>query len=162
MIRPLRQRHRHIVMVLGVFLPIVFAAGITARKSVPTMITLPKELFSSPQAFANTEWERTDLFANPPMQVRLLRERASAGRFAVEFFAAKNFVKPDLLVYWVAGNTNITNRLPDDALLLGVFDSSAALQLPSNITADSGVLVHYSLADQMVIEVSKPITLSKQ
>jgi hypothetical protein len=35
MIRPLRQRHRHIFMVLGFILPVAFAVGIAERKPAP-------------------------------------------------------------------------------------------------------------------------------
>src|SRR6266550_8190286 len=116
MIRPLRQRHRRMVIMLGVFLPVAFAVGIAARKPVPGMTSMPKELVASPQQFAVTEWERTDLFAKTPIQVRLLRESAGAGQYVVEFTAAKDFVKPDLIVYWVAGSRTISNTLPDNAL----------------------------------------------
>ena len=63
-----------------------------------------------------------------PLQVYLLREQKSSGRFGIEFSAAKDFVKPDLIVYWVAGNPNITDALPDNAILarLVQFDDIAA------------------------------------
>ena len=161
MIRPLRQRHRRMVIVLGVFLPIPFLIGIAARKSVPGMTSLPQELVASPQKFAVTEWERADLFTKTPIQVRLLRESAVAGHFAVEFSAARDFVKPDLIVYWVAGSPNVTDTLPDNARLLGVFNSSVALSLPPDAGPDSGVLVLYSLADQEIVGVSKPFALEE-
>ena len=161
MIRPLRQRHRRMVIVLGVFLPIAFVIGISARKSVPGMTSLPKELVASPQSFAVTEWERADLFTKTPIQVRLLRESAGAGHLAVEFSAAKDFVKPDLIVYWIAWSPNITDTLPDNARLLGAFNSSVALSLPPDAASGSGVLVLYSLADQEVVEVSKQFARQK-
>src|SRR6266566_4878517 len=161
MIHPLRQRHRRMVIVLGVFLPIGFLIGIAARKSVPGMTSLPQELVASPQKFAVTEWERADLFTKTPIQVRLLRESIAAGHFAMEFSAAKEFLKPDLIVYWVAGSPNITDTLPDNARLLGVFNSSVALSLPPDAGPDSGVLVLYSLADQEIVGVSKPFALEE-
>ena len=161
MIRPLRQRHRRMVIALGVFLPVASTVGIAARKLVPGMISLPKEMVALPQMFAVTEWERADLFTESPIQVRLLRERASAAHFGVEFSAAKDFVKPDLIVYWVAGSPNLTGTLPDNARLLGAFNSSVALPLSPDAGSSSGVLLLYSLADQEVVEVSKPFTLQK-
>ena len=161
MIRPLRQRHRRMFIVLGVFLPIAFVIGIAARKSVPGMTSLPKELVASTQEFAVTEWERADLFTKTSIQLRMLRESADAGHFAVEFSAAKDFVKPDLIVYWVAANPNITDTLPDNARLLGVFNSSVALSLPPDAAMGSGVLILYSLADQEIVEVSKPFVAQK-
>ena len=162
MIRRLRQRHRRMVIVLGAFLPVAFAVGIAARKSVPDMTSLPKELVTPRQKFAATEWERADLFTKAPIQVRLLRESAGAGHFAVEFSAAKDFVKPDLIVYWVTGSPNVTDTLPDNARLLGVFNSSVALLLPLDAASGSGELALYSLADQEIVEVSKPFALQKQ
>ncbi len=161
MIRPLRQRHRRMLIVLGVFLPVAFAIGIAARKPVPDMTSLPKELVTSRQKFAATEWERADLFTKAPIQVRLLRESAGAGHFAVEFSAAKDFVKPDLIVYWVTGSQTITEKLPENARLLGTFNASVALSLSPDAAQGSGVLVLYSLADQEIVEVSKPFALQK-
>jgi len=161
MIRPLRQRHRRMLMVLGVILPVAFAVGIAARKPVPSMISVPDELGASPRRFGVTEWERTDLFTNPPIQVRLLRESAGGGGFAVEFSAAPAFVKPDLIVYWVAGSQTVTGRLPDDARLVGTFTPSVAVSLAPVAGPGSGVLVLYSLADQEIVAVSKPFALPK-
>ena len=161
MIRSLRQRHRRLVIVLGIFLPIAFAVGIVARKPVPGMASLPTELVASPQRFAVTEWERPDLFTKTPMQVRLLRENTGTGHFAVEFSAAMDFVKPDLIVYWIAGDPNIAKTLPDNARLLGPFNSFVALPLWPDAAPGSGVLVLYSLADQEIVEVSKPFALQK-
>src|SRR5277367_4590916 len=104
MIYPLRQRHRHIVIALGIFLPVVFAIGIAARKPAATVAELPAALAATLQQFEAVEWERADLFAKSPVQVRLLREQKDSGRFAIKFSSAKDFVRPDLLVYWVAGN----------------------------------------------------------
>src|SRR5438552_13713505 len=87
MIRPLRQRHRRMVIMLGIFLPVALAVGIAARKPVARMTSLPEELVASPQRFALTEWERADLFTKTAIRVRLLRERAGAGHFAVKFSA---------------------------------------------------------------------------
>src|SRR6266436_5958076 len=161
MIRPLRKRHRRMVIVLGVLLPVAFAVGIAARKPLPGMTSLPKELVGSPQKFAVTQWERADLFTKAPIQVRLLRESAGAGHLAVEFSAAKDFVKPDLIVYWVTGSQNITDTLPENARLLGTFSSSVALWLSPDAAPGSGGLVLYSLADQEIVEVSKPFALQK-
>lgn len=156
MIRPLRQRHRRLVIVIGIFLPIVFAVGIAARKTVPATASLPAGLAASSQKFTVTKWERSDMFAKTPIQVRLMGENANGGRLAVEFSAAKDFVKPDLIVYWVAGNPTITDTLPDNAILLGSF-SSAPLALSDEVAQSSGQLVLFSLADNEIVDVSKTI-----
>ena len=156
MIYPLRQRHRRIVIALGIFLPIVFVIGIAARKPAPTVAKLPAGLTATSQQFDAVEWKRADLFAKTPIEVYLLREQKSSGRFGIEFSAAKEFVKPDLIVYWVAGNPNMTDTLPDNAILLGAF-SSTALPLSDEVAKSNGVLVLYSLADNEIADVSKPI-----
>ena len=155
MIRPLRQRHRHVFIALGIILPLAFAVGIAARKPMPGMDALPDALAATPQKFPLVSWERADLFTKSPMPVRLLRENTGAVRFAVAFCAPKNFVRPDLLVYWVAGNPSINETLPEQAQLLGAFDS-VALPLPDESAGTSGVLVLYSLADGNIVDVSRP------
>jgi hypothetical protein len=70
-------------------------------------------------------------------------------------------VKPDLIVYWIPGNPNITETLPDNARLLGAFNSFVPLSLSPDARTGSGVLVLYSLADQEIVEVSKPFALQR-
>jgi hypothetical protein len=149
------------VIALGVFLPVAFALGIAARKPVPSMQTLPAGLVVSEQKFAVVEWANRGLFEHMPIYVELRRERTDAGQFAVKFSADKKFVKPDLLVYWVGGNSKVADKLPDDALLLGAFESSAPLPLPAGVTSGSGALLLYSLADQQIVVVSKTFTVAK-
>jgi hypothetical protein len=159
MIRPLRQRHRRMVIVLGVFLPVAFALGIAARKPVPDMMSLPTELVESSHKFAVTEWERTDLFAKAPIWVGLLREAAGVDNFALRFSLAKDFVKPDVIVYWVTGNPNSRDTLPDNARLIGVFNPATPLPLPEHVRSASGALVLYSLADHEIVETSKNFSI---
>ncbi len=159
MILSLRQRHRHMVMALGIILPMVFVAGIAARKPVPTPNELPAALAITSQKFETVEWKRTDLFSKASIEVHLLREQKGAGRFAIELSAAKDFAKPDLIVYWVAGSPEITGTLPENAMLLGGF-GSAVLPLPPEVATKSGVLVLYSLADNEIVDVSKPARFS--
>ena len=159
MIRPLRQWHRRMVIVLGIFLPVAFAVGIAARNPVRGMTSLPPEMVESSHKFTVTEWERADLFTKAPVQVGLLREAAGAGNFALRFSAARDFVKPDLIVYWVTGNPNSRDTLPDNARLLGAFNPATPLPLPEHVRFASGVLVLYSLADHEILETSKSLTL---
>lgn len=159
MIRPLRQRHRRTFIALGIFLPVALAVGIAARKPVPTVAELPAALATTLQKFTAVEWSRADLFAKSPVQVRLLREQKNSGQFAVEFSAAKDFVPPDLIVYWVAGNSSPTDTLPANAILLGSF-SATALPLADEIVKSAGALILYSLANGEIVDVSKPIQFS--
>jgi len=155
MILALRQRHRRVFAVLGIALPVAFIVGVAARKPVPSVGVLPSELANVTGKFSSRVWERADLFAKTSIQVRLLREQAGGGRFAVSFSAAKDFVKPDLLVYWVAGNPTVSDKLPENAALLGAFGSSA-VALPTEAAIAEGVLVLFSLADQEIVEASRP------
>jgi len=156
MIRPLRIRHRRIFTVLGLLLPIAFGLGIAARKPVPQMNTVPAGFNVTSQQFAAVIWERSDLFTNAPVQVRLLSEN---GRFAVACTATADFAKPDLLLYWSRGAAPITDKLPNDAALLGAL-SSPQLVLPEGVLKNGGILVLFSLADQEVVAVSRQIRLS--
>lgn len=157
MIRPLRQRHYHAFVVIGFLLPIVFAFGIVARKPFPTMEALPDGLFVAAQKFPVPLWKRTDVFAKSPIQVQLLGESDQGKSLAVAFSAAKDyFIKPDLMVYWIAGQPSISDKLPAEAKLLGGFDSGD-LPLPLEAAATNGVLVLYSLADNEIVDISQPI-----
>jgi hypothetical protein len=161
MIRPLRQRHYQTFVAIGFLLPLVFALGIVARKPFPTMDSLPDELSASTQKFLVPEWERTNLFVKSPIQVRLLRENSDTGSLAVAFSAARDyFIKPDLMVYWIAGNPVIGNQLPGSAKLLGGFNSGD-LPLSAETAATNGVLVLYSLADNEIVDVSKPVQFNQ-
>jgi hypothetical protein len=155
MIRPLRQRHRQIVMALGITLPIAFSIGIAARRPVPSMASVPGET-SFLRGSAATIWERSDLFEKTTIQARLLRESGTGGRFALELSAPGNFVKPDLIIYWVAGGSKATEALPNNALLLGTF-SLAAFQLPAIMAHEDGRLLLYSLANNEIVDASKPL-----
>lgn len=155
MIQPLRNSHRRMFAVLGVLLPIAFVVGIAARQPVPTAAALPKELATPSDTFTMTGWERVNLFAKAPVAIHLLRSDTATKSFAVRLSSSSDFVKPDLLVYWVAGNPMIKDVLPDNAALLGSFNSSE-LPLPTGVTTNEGVLVLFSLADQEIVDVSKP------
>ncbi len=88
-----------------------------------------------------------------PVRVRLLHGPAW---YRVGFSVGRGFAKPDLLVYWAAGNPVIGEVLPGDARLLGPFDPSMSLQLPNDASVTGGVLVLYSLADNEIVDASKP------
>lgn len=159
MILPLRQRHRRMLIVIGVLLPIAFVLGIAARRAMPHVATLPPELSSWSQTFTATDYDRNDLFTTSPVRVQLWREQ-DTGRFAVGFVAAKDFLKPDLIVYWIAGHRNDTDKLPPEATLLGAF-SAGPLLLPVEATTADGSLILFSLADQEIVDVSKPTRFSE-
>lgn len=155
MILSLRQRHRRVFMALGIFLPVAFVAGIAARRSVP-VAELPAALSAGPQSYAAMGQPYNGLFQEVPVRTQFWRQPGQVRQFAVSFAADKSFLKPDLLVYWVAGEKN-TNSLPDDAILLGAF-GQPALPLPEAASKSEGVLMLYSLADGEVVDVSQSVS----
>jgi hypothetical protein len=155
MILQLRQRHRRVFALLGVLLPLAFIAGIALRRTIPPAAALPSGLSTQTITFTATGHEWAGLFAKAPLIVRLFRDRAS-GALAAGFSAPKDFLKPDLLVYWSAAPPTNTDTLPPDARLLGAFVAEP-LVLPAESTATEGHLILFSLANQELVDVSKPI-----
>ena len=159
MILPLRQRHRRVFAVLSVLLLVAFTAGLVTRKRIPTTVTLPPELLPRTQTFTATDYERDDLFEKSPVKVRLWKD-LSTGQLAIGFLAPKDFLRPDLMAYWVAARPQAANALPPDAVLLGSFVATV-LVLPAEATKTEGTLILFSLADQEIVDVSKPTRFSQ-
>jgi hypothetical protein len=74
---------------------------------------------------------------------------------AVGLRASKDFLKPDLMVYWSAGKPTTSDTLPPESKLLGAFVTTT-LVLPSEASTTDGCLILFSLADQEVVDVSTP------
>lgn len=155
MIRPLRTTHRHAFTILGVALPIAFVISITARKPPAIVDSLPSTLAVVPNRFPVSVWERDDLFSQPRISVHLQRESQATESFAASLHAPDDFAKPDVMVYWVTGETASPETLPENARLLGTF-SAAELMLPADFATRSGRLILYSLADQEIVASSRP------
>jgi hypothetical protein len=159
MIRPLRHRHRWQVLALGILLPIAFVFGVLARKPVPAPAELPAELTPAPLPLGSLVWNRDHLFPKAPVSIRLWEQRNHSSSFAVVFSAPANFIKPDLMVYWLDKNSDLYDGLPTNAILLGAF-GSAALPIPDHAPSWGGEFVLYSLADGEVVDASQPIQLN--
>lgn len=54
MIRPLRQRHRLIFIVLAIVLPLLFICGLLYRQSVPAVRRIPDQWQTTPQPVRGT------------------------------------------------------------------------------------------------------------
>lgn len=154
MILLLRQRHRRMFAVIGCLLPVAFVVGIAARKPVPSVAQLPLALTAQEVESGALVWERADLFAKAPVNVRL--NQTASGDFTITCAAKGDFAKPDLIVYWATGVATNVEALPDSATLLGAF-SAGALRVPTSITEQEGSLILFSLADQEIVAVSQPI-----
>ncbi len=155
MIYSLRQKHRQIFGVLGVLLPLMLVIGIAARRAVPPLEMLPPELSSVSQTFTATDTVHDDLFAKAEVSVRVWKDLQS-GQLAVGFNAPKHLLKPDLLVYWTPSARQSLAELPADAVLLGAF-AAGPLAVPPEAAEVAGALVLFSLGDQALVDVSKPV-----
>ena len=158
MVLPLRRRHRRMFTVIGILLPVAFVSGVAARKPIPTTGPLDAPL-SPRQTFSQSGWNRGDLFTNVAVRVQLLHDTANTNRIALQISTPKDFVKADLLVYWLPAESILKGNIPDDAVLLGAFVSGQPLPMPPTVTEKSGRLILYSLADHEVVSVSQTLTL---
>lgn len=158
MIRPLRQRHRMIVCSLGVFLPVAFTAGLVARKPVPVAATVPPVLAGYVNDPGKVIWTRTDLW--PGQRIVTSLRRNAAGSVALELMF-RELAKPDVLVYWAAGNESAVEGLPDNARLLGALSNLTPLSIPADMRGEAGRFVLYSLADHEVVAASKSFVVEK-
>jgi len=158
MIRPLRQRHRIVVLSLAVILPAAFAVGIATRKEVPA--SRAEHGFSVQAPNQSELWARSDLWHKKTIHTRLLRVGPEGTQLAVQLVSTERIVRPDVQVYWVPGERDIQHSLPDNAFLLGSFDHSSTvpLSMPEAAKEQTGALVLYSLADQEIIATSKPFS----
>ena len=157
MILPLRRRHCRVFAAVGILLPVAFVAGVAARKPIPT--TAPSDALLSPrQTFSQSGWNRSDLFTNVAVQVQLLHDAVNTNRIALQISPPKDFVKADLLVYWLPAESILKDNIPDDAVLLGAFVSGQPLPMPPTVAEKSGRLILYSLADHEIVGVSKHLT----
>jgi hypothetical protein len=156
MIRPLRQRHRILVLTLSAFLPAVFALGIALRRSVPLLASLPSGLSPQPARTYQSLWVREDLWEKKPLVTRLLSDPITSN-LALEVTATTPVVLPDVLLYWVPGISKVDDSLPSDAVLLGAWMPQPAnpLAIPQPAKAGQGRLILYSLADHEIVNVSK-------
>jgi hypothetical protein len=162
MIRPLRQRHRVLVLALGVVVPVAFATGIATRNAVPFLTGTTPDLSGEVHNYSEV-WSRDDLWEKKAISTRLLSDAAGAGRRAVELIAKDQIIRPDVIVYWVPGGPEVKESLPNDAVWLGGFDQLAPrpLTLPAEAAQKTGALVLYSLADHEVIAVSRAFAIAQ-
>jgi hypothetical protein len=160
MILSLRRRHRRVFAGIGVLLPLLLVVGITVRRAVPQLEALPSELSPQTVTFTATGYERDDLFDRSLFRVRLFRDHGS-GALAVGLNASKDFLKPDLMVYWSAGLATTNDTLPPRAKLLGAFVTTT-LVLPPEASTTDGHLILFSLANQEIVDVSKVTRFSDQ
>jgi hypothetical protein len=151
MILPLRRLHRVMGGALGVVLPVLFAAGIVARKPVPLVDRLPAELSGGAGDFGNVAWMNNDLWPGHRIVTSLRRDEKRAVAVELEFEA---IAAPDVLLYWAKGTNFAGEGLPPDARLLGAAANRIPVRVPEDARGESGRLLLYSLADGRMLAMS--------
>jgi hypothetical protein len=63
------------------------------------------------------------------------------------------------MAYWSAAQVTTNDNLPPDARLLGAA-RAGPLVLPAEASASDGILILFSLANQEIVDVSKPTRFS--
>ena len=140
------------VCTLGVLVPLAFVAGVAARRPVPASRSVPTALESRASDFVTVLWTKADLW--PGQRIITSLRRNAAGSVAVELLI-RDLVRPDVLVYWAAGEETAVEGLPDTARLLGVLSNSTPLPSPADARREGGRFLLYSLADHEVVATSR-------
>ncbi len=153
MIRPLRTRHRVMVTVLAVTLPVLFVAGLLARKPPVEMEALPEALQPFSETYPTLLAETPDLWGELAIITRLHANGAPASRLAVELHPEADLKTPDVLVYWHTDTPPAEGVVPDGAYLLGTLAGTRTrrFSLPDTALHTDGHLILYSLAHQQTI-----------
>ena len=155
MIRPLRSRHRAIIAVLAVVVPLVFVLGLLARQPIPAVNETTTAVRPTLPAGLVEVSVSDDAWAGLPVRTTWLEDGGVPPRRAVKLELLEELGRPDLLVYWSEGPAP-GDALPGDALLLGaIADGQArAWTLPGAAGGD-GRLILYSLARHEVVGVAE-------
>ena len=157
MIRPLRTRHRVMVTVLAVTLPILFVAGLLARKPPAEMETIPEALRPFSETSPTLLAETPDLWGELAIVTRLHADADSASRLAVELHPETYLKAPDVLVYWHTDAPPADGVIPDGAYLLGSLSGAQARRfaLPDTALTTDGHLILFSLAHQQTVATAR-------
>ena len=152
MIMPLRKRHRFMITLLAIVLPIAFITGLTGRQAPAVMEIPPVDLQASAAVFSQIVYEKNDLWPGHTITTRLCADGMPPTRLTVELQPREDFKIPDLLVYWHEGEMVEGDRIPAGAFLLGNLAGRQARQmiLPEGALQYDGRLVLFSLAHQKI------------
>src|SRR5689334_17415882 len=138
MIQPLQRVHARAFLALGIFLPILFVAGVRSRRTFNALPAAQKQAHTS-----SALSERTIMSDGTRLTAKVFREGASA---AVEITASPELLAPDVLVY--ASTSESKSDVPAEAVLLGTFVSGKTYRLPSG---NSRFVLLYSLAGKELL-----------
>jgi hypothetical protein len=132
MIQPLRRVHARAFLALGIFLPILFIAGVRSRR-ISASVPIAQARTQATSAL----YERTITIDGARVTAKVLREGTG---ISVEISSTPELLVPDVLVY--ASTSEPKNDVSTDAVLLGPFVSGKAYRLPS---VNSRFVLLYSL-----------------
>lgn len=155
MIRPLRERHRRMMLGLLLLAPAGFLLGLRARPDEPVMTELPAQILHPSTAtdtqgiVLKNEWPRL------PISTVLFPSKSGL-EFTVELHAERDLLAPSILIYWSRDAAEYGGRLPEKSFLLGSMSGrgSGRLYLPPEAKGMPGFLILYSLIDQSVLDAS--------
>lgn len=157
----LRTRHRSIMTVLAIVLPVVFVAGLVMRPPIQRMDSLPvveAESLDFPVLVANGNGVSID---GAILDLGLYRASNDAGRYAVEVDpqAGQAVKAADVLVYWSKSTDTSASIPPRDAYLLGTLagPQTRLFALPPAAKPGTGRLVFYSLAQKRLFSDDWPL-----
>lgn len=153
MIQHLRQRHRNLIVILAVILPVSFLAGLATRSSAPQRQDIPPFLINELPAFPRVLFENGNLWGGHNILTRVCADDMPPQRLIVELQPQDELVKPDILVYWHEPATDSGNQLPENAYLLGALTGKQLRRfaLPEAARMVEGKLVLFSLAHQQIV-----------
>jgi hypothetical protein len=138
MIQPLRRVHARAFLALGIFLPILFIAGVKSRR-ISASVPIAKAQTHATSALS----ERTITVDGARVTAKVLRDGAST---AMQISSSPELLAPDVLVY--ASTSEPKNHVSTDAVLLGAFVSGKTYRLPS---ANSRFVLLYSLPRRQLL-----------
>lgn len=161
MISPLRKRHRMMISVLMVIVPVVFIGALLVRSEIPAMEAVPDLHAHDTLDYSQVLFEAADLWGEAAIITRLKGDQSAPTHLAVELEPQRPLNLADPLVYWDPSGTATTNQLPTSAYLLGPMPGSGTRQfsLPDTARFIDGRLLLYSVAHQ---ELLASATLSTQ
>lgn len=155
MIRSLRRRHRVMTTAIAIILPLLFMAGIAARKAIPRM-EIPPALAPAEEKFSELIFRKSNFWPELDIAARVFADSIPPSRLAVELHPQRYLKIPDILVYWSETPASAGDKMPESAYLIGTLAGTEQRRFPLPPAAldSDGTLILYSLAQQKVIGIA--------
>lgn len=150
MIRPLRVRHRRVVLTLAIVTPLLFAAGLATRRPIP----LSTDGATPPEADRHRDAEIVDRDESAWGDLPILTDWLGGPGAAVRLEVTEPLRQPDLLLYWDPEPAG--DRLSDSALLLGPVGGRRRASWDVPAPVEGGRLVLYSLGHGEIVASAAP------